>query len=212
MIKKILFSALAIALLAAPAFAGITGDKEGELTVNGQYFFPGDGDFDLFEAGYGAEVSYREWFSFPWGFGLSLGYANWTSDKDSNPFKYKEFNKFDGDVTTFPIGAHLFFNIIDWETWNLNFRTGLRYVIVDSDVDFYYNYDGKRHDVDLDNSVLWDLALELDVALSEQAYLAVSGGFQTDAMKAEASCDVNSDLRDASFEAFFGTVGVKILL
>ncbi len=210
MIKKIAFFALAAAFLAAPAFAGITGDKEGELSVHGQYFFPGDGDFDLFKSGLGAEVSYREWFAFPWGLGVSAGFANWTSDEDANPFKFKEFSDFDGDVTTIPLGIHLFFSIIDWEDWNLNFRTGLRYVIVDSDVDFFYN--GTRHDVDLDNSVLWDLALELDVALSEQTYLAVSGGFQTDAMKSEASCDFDHNLRDGSFEAFFATAGIKILL
>ena len=212
MIKKILFSALAIALLSAPAYAGITGDKEGELSVHAQYFFPGDGDFDLFETGVGGEVSYREWFAFPFGLGLSAGFTSWSTDSKSNPFKFKEYTDFKGCVRNFPIGAHLFFSIIDWENWNLNLRTGLRYVIVDSDVDFLNKQDGKRYDVDLDNSVLWDVALELDVALSEQTYFALSGGFQTDVMKSDASCALDNDLRSASFEAFFGTVGVKFLL
>lgn len=213
MIKKLSFIALALLFAVPAAFSGVLSDDEGELAVNGAYFLPGDGDFDLFERGLGVEVSYREWFAFPWGVGLSLGYANWAVDDHANAYKFAA-SDYDGHVSTFPIGADFYFNVIDWDNWDVILSTGLRYAIVDSSVSFAY--DGKRFDVDMDNALLWNIALEYDHTLTEDVFLTLSAGFQTDIMKADSTYDDQDgkehDLRDTSFEAFFGRVGVKFLL
>ena len=70
--KAVVFVCVAL-LGAGAAFGGMLSEDPGELTVSGQAFWPDHADCDLFEAGYGALVSYREWFSFPWGVGLDLG-------------------------------------------------------------------------------------------------------------------------------------------
>lgn len=211
--KKLLLSALAL-LLALPlaASAGILSDDEGELSAQAAYFFPGGGDFDLFENGIGSEVSYREWIAFPWGIGLSLGASTWSADDKANCYKIPGATDFDGDVTAIPLGLHFYFNIIDWDNWNVILQTGLRYVIVDSDVDFVY--DGGRRKIDMDNDLLWDIALEYDHSLSENIFFTLTGGFQTDIMKADSTYkDGNGshDLRDTSFEAFFARAGIKVL-
>ena len=214
MMKKLFLASLALLfVLAATSFGGILSDDEGELSVQGTFFLPDGGDFDLFKSGFGGEVSYREWVAFPWGLGLSLGYANWQTDKDSrHSYKIPNSSDFHGTVSTLPLGINAYFNIIDWDNWNVILKTGFSYVFVESDVDFYYN--GSRHDIDMDNAILWDIALEYDHTLTENLYLTLTGGFQTDLMKADSKFSDSigrHNIHDTSFEAFFARAGLKFL-
>ncbi|HAL93052.1 MAG TPA: hypothetical protein DCM68_08535, partial [Verrucomicrobia bacterium] len=100
--KAVLFVCMAL-VGASVALGGMISEDPGELTVAGRYWFPGDGDFDLFESGFGAVVSYREWFSFPWGAGVSLGLAQWQVDSGSDAYKYNMLSDYDGDALLIPI-------------------------------------------------------------------------------------------------------------
>lgn len=213
MMKKMVIWMLAAWLVAGMAMGGILNqDEPGEWTVSGQYWFPGDGDFDLFEYGVGGAVSYREWFSFPWGVGLNLGVASWSVDSGASAYKYDKLTEYDGDCLLIPLGASLYFNVIDWDNWNLLLGTGLQYVFVNSDVRVFNSESGTKawQDVDIDGGLLWNLELEYEYMLTESAYVLGGVGYQVDVIRAGSDYD-GGELRDTSFRGAFLRLGAKFL-
>lgn len=211
--KKLALVSLLAVLVAAPSFAGIlNADEPGELIVSGSYVIPGDGDFDLFENAVGATLTYREWFCFPWGVGLNVGVSSWQVDDKSTAYKYKALSDYDGSALVIPLGLSLYFNVIDWDNWNLVLGTGFQYLFVESDIDLYNSEPGvkRRQDVDIDDAILWNLEAQYEYMLAENAYFLGGLGYQVDAMRADTSYP-GGDLRDTSFRGFFGTLGVKFL-
>ena len=118
MMKKLICLAGAVLLCGGAAFGGLLSEDPGELAVAGQFWLPGEGDSDLFETGLGASVSYREWFSFPWGVGLNLGVSQWQVDSGSQAYKWQRLTDYDGDALILAFGPALYFNIIDWDNWD----------------------------------------------------------------------------------------------
>lgn len=209
--KAVVFVCVAL-LGAGAAFGGMLSEDPGELTVSGQAFWPDHADCDLFEAGYGALVSYREWFSFPWGVGLDLGVSQWQVDSKSDAFKVPYLSDYDGDALAISIGPALYFNLIDWDNWNLILGTGLQYWLVDSSVDVY-NADvdtQERQDVDIGNALVWNAGLEYEYMLAENLYLLGSVGYQMDVMNEDSDYD-GHDVRDVTFEGGYARLGVKFL-
>lgn len=216
MMKKAIWVACAVLLCAGAAFGGMFSEDPGELSVNGQYWFPGAGQFDLFESGYGAKVSYREWFSFPWGAGVNLGVAQWQVNSGSHAFKYNQLTDYDGDALLIPFGASLYFNLIDWDNWNVILETGLQYVFVDSGVTFVNNEEGVpenvqgKQDVDIGGALLWTIGAEYEYMVSENVYVSGGLGFQTDVVN-EGTEYAGRSLRDASLVAAYAQLGAKFL-
>ena len=216
MMKKAVVFACVALLGVGAAFGGMFSEDPGELTVAGQYWFPGAGDIDLFESGYGAMVSYREWFSFPWGAGVSVGVAQWQVDSGSGAFKYAQLTDYDGDALLIPFGASLYFNLIDWDNWNLILDTGLQYVFVDSSVTVYNTEENVpedvrgQQDVDIDGAILWNLGAEYEYMVSENVYVLGGLGFQTDVLSGDTEYAGRS-VRDASFAGFYARLGAKFL-
>lgn len=210
--KKLLFAALAALLALAPAHAGLTSEEAGEIHANATLYGPGLGDSGLCDLGFGAQIAYREWFAWPFGASLSLGYASWQVDSSSDAYKWRDFSKYDGDLTLIPLGVSLHFNLADSDSWDLILSTGLKYVFVDSSATLRDAHDGRKHDIDLDNPVWWDLSLSYEYMLSESAYLEIGAGVQTDVVKADSELDDGRSLRDTSFQAFFGSLGLKFVL
>lgn len=210
--KKAILLACAALLCGSAALGGMISDDPGELAVAGQYWFPGAGDFDLFESGYGLAVSYREWFSFPWGVGVNLGLAQWQVDGGSDAYKYDKLIQYDGDALLIPLGASVYFNLIDWDNWNLILETGLQYVFVDSNVSVFNNEEAvqRRQDIDIDGAVLWNLGAEFEYMISENIFLQASAGYQIDAIAGNTEYSGRS-VRDTRFEGFFGRLGAKFL-
>lgn len=213
--KAVLFSCVALLGVGA-AFGGLVSEDPGELTVAGQYWFPGTGDIDLFESGYGASVSYREWFSFPWGAGVNVGVAQWQVDNSSRAFKYAQLTDYDGDALLIPFGASLYFNLIDWDNWNVILDTGLQYVFVDSSVTVFNTEENVpeevqgEQDVDIDGAILWNLGAEYEYMVSENVYVLGGLGFQTDVMSGDTEYAGRS-VRDVSFSGFYARLGAKFL-
>jgi hypothetical protein len=210
--KKLLVASLAALLAIATAHAGLTSEEAGEVHADLVLYGPGLGDAGLCDLGFGAQVAYREWLAWPFGASLSLGYAAWQVDSSSDAYKWRDFSKYDGDLSLIPVGVSLHFNLADSDSWDLILSTGLKYVIVDSSATLRDAHDGRKHDIDIDNAVWWDLSLALEYMLSESAYLEIGAGVQTDVLKAETELDDGRDLRDTSFQAFFGSVGLKFVL
>ena len=212
MMKKAVLFACVVLLGVGAAFGGLLSEDPGELTVAGQYWFPGMGDMDVFESGYGASVSYREWFSFPWGVGVNLGVAQWQVDNASRDFKYDQLTDYDGDALLIPFGASLCFNLIDWDNWNLILDTGFQYVFVDSSMTVYNNEETaqERQDVNIDGAILWNLGAEYEYMVSENVYVLGGLGLQTDVMSGDTEYAGRS-VRDVSFSGFYARLGAKFL-
>ena len=203
--------AIALVAMVAAGAAQAADNEPLELGARGQVWFPGEGDFNLFEPGYGAMFTLRDWFAFPFGVTFNAGIAQWGADSDSNPYKYKGLNDFDGDVTLIPVGASLTYCLIDWNDWDINLETGLHYVFVNSDVDCRSDADGQRHDIDMDDGIWWTVGAEFDYQLFEGGFLTVGGGFQSDVLRSDTECN-GDKLRDSRFQGFFANAGFKFLL
>lgn len=210
--KKFLLASLASLLAAAPLQAGLLSEEASELHADAVLYGPGLGDAGLCDLGLGVQVAYREWLAWPFGASLSLGYAAWQVDSSSDAYKWRDFSHYDGDLSLFPIGFSLHFNLADSDSWDLILSTGVKYVIVDSSATLRDAHDGRKHDIDLDNPVWWDLSIAWEYMLSESAYLEIGAGFQTDVLKSDAELDDGRELRDTSYQAFFGSVGLKFVL
>ena len=212
MMKKAIWIVGMVLLGVGAAWGGVLSEDPGELTASGLYWIPGSGDFDLFKRGLGAEVSYREWFRFPWGVGVNLGVSQWDVDSGSNAYKYKALSSYDGDVLMIPIGAALYFNVIDWDNWNLVFNAGLKYQITDSNVSVYNGEElvKARQDVDIGDAVLGTLGAEYDYMVSEDVYVLGGLGYQFNVLEAETEYNGTS-ARDTSFEGLYLSLGCKVL-
>ena len=210
--KKMLVLALAaLFAVAGAASAGLLNSEEpGEVSVSGYYLFPGDGDFNTFDGAAGVQAAYREWFSFPWGVGINAGWGTYLANEDASSYKVKALGKFDGECNVIPLGASLFFNVIDWDNWNLVLGTGLQYLIVDSDVSAWNSVVGKRQDIDIGNALLWNAELEYEYMLSEKLYILGGAGYQVDVVRADTDYP-GGDLRDTSFRGAFLRLGLKFL-
>jgi hypothetical protein len=210
--KKILILALAalFASLGAASAGLLNSEEPGEVEVSGYYLFPGDGDFDLFRGAAGVQGLYREWFAFPWGISLNAGWGTYLAYKDANSYKVDTLGKFKGECNVVPLGASLWFNIIDWDNWNLLLGTGLQYLIVDSDVSAWDSVAGKRKDIDIDNAFMWNIEADYEYMLSEKFYILGGVGYQVDIVRADTDCS-GVDLRDTSFRGLFLRLGLKFL-
>ena len=210
MMKKAMILACAALVSCGAAFGGLISEDPGELAVSGLAFLPDHADCDLFELGLGAQVSYREWFSFPWGVGVNLGVSQWQVDDASNAFKIKYVKKYDGEALVIPFGASLFFNVIDWDNWNLIFETGLQYAFVESSVDAYNEDKGRRQEADIGGAVLWNLGAEYEYMVSENVYLTGALGYQIDALNEDSKFD-GKTVRDVTFGGGYARFGAKFL-
>ena len=210
MMKKAMVLACAALVSCGAAFGGLISEDPGELAVSGLAFLPDHADCDLFELGLGAQVSYREWFSFPWGVGVNLGVSQWQVDDASNAFKIKYVKKYDGEALVIPFGASLFFNVIDWDNWNLIFETGLQYAFVESSVDAYNEDKGRRQEADIGGAVLWNLGAEYEYMVSENVYLTGALGYQIDALNEDSKFD-GKTVRDVTFGGGYARFGAKFL-
>ena len=208
MMKSLLAGVLVLAMSAGLVFGGLLSEDPGELVVGGQLWFPGEGDDDLFDLGFGAFVSYREWIAFPWGVGLNLGIAQYDVDKKATSYKWKGLTDYHGDANVLFLGPAVYFNIVDWDSWNLTFETGLQYVHADSDV--RVKHEGETMKVKMKGGLLWHLGLEYEYMVAETAYLLAGAGYQIDTIPIKTDYTMGK-LRDTYLHGAFVRLGVKFL-
>ena len=208
MMKKAICMACAVLMGAGAALGGLVSEDPGELTVSGLFWLPGEGDYDLFDVGYGAGVSYREWVRFPWGVGLNLGVGQWQVDSGSTAYKWQRLERYRGDATMFFVGPAVYFNIVDWDNWNLTLETGAQFVFIDSNVEV--SLDGEKLSVDIDNAAFFHVGLEYEYMLAENAYLTLAGGYQLDLMEADTKYEYGK-LRSTHLHGSYFRLGAKFL-
>ena len=213
MMKKVVGLIGIMTVGAGVVFGGMISDDPGELVAVGQITLDaGLGDYDLFSKAYGAQVSYREWFHFPWAIGLNLGVSQWDVDHKAHALKYDKLTDYRGDVLTVPIGAALYFNLMNWDNWNLILETGLQFVFVDSNVTVFNNEEGvnRREKVSMDDAVVWNIGAEYNYMLTENMFILAGLGYQTDVMEAKTK-HAGLAMHKTSFESIYLRLGVQFL-
>lgn len=184
-------------------------EVEGGLVVQ----FPGTGDFDLYDIGFGAEIQYRNWALDPFGVAFSVGYVQWEANEDC--YKLGRIHTdFDGSVTTIPIGVSGLFYLHGSQNFSLILEAGLRYLVTDSDITFnriVETEEGKvPSSLEVDDSVIGLLAIEADYFISKQALIFGGAGYQQD-IERGAIDTPTGPLRDNEFTSIFIRLGGKIL-
>ncbi len=200
--------AMALLLGSGAAFGGLFSEDPGELAVSGVLWLPGEGDSDLFDLGYGANISYREWFRFPWGVGLNLGIAQWQVDSGSSAYKWDQLSNYNGDANLLLMGPALYFCVIDWDTWNLTLETGVQFAYIDSNVKV--SLDNERLNIDIDNALFWHIGMEYEYMLAENFFIAGALGYQMDLIEAETEYSYGK-LRDTHLHGAYFRLGAKLL-
>ncbi|MBP7829876.1 MAG: hypothetical protein KA248_08165 [Kiritimatiellae bacterium] len=207
---------LAIAALACGTAQAAQGDAEtwaneveGGLVIQ----FPGTGDFDLYDIGFGAEIQYRNWALDPFGVAFSVGYVQWEANEDC--YKLGRIHTdFDGSVTTIPLGVSGLLYLYGSQNFSLILEAGLRYLVTDSDITFnriVETEEGKvPSSLEVDDSVIGLLALEADYYISKQALIFGGVGYQQD-IERGAIDTPTGPLRDNEFTSLFIRLGGKIV-
>ncbi len=221
--KKILGLMLAAAVLLWSGAANAQSDlPENEAAVSFNYWFPGDGDWDLYDTALGLELQYRNWtwLNDPFGVALSLGAATWKVKSDASDFAVPALHDLDGNVTLIPVGASALLRFIDFDSWRLFFEVGLRYVFVSSDVDAQYDMYNPDDDsrwteetsISIDNGLIAVGAMDFDFDVADQVSVFATLGYQFDLMKGKTTLEINdNDLRDNELQGVFLRLGGKYM-
>ena len=215
---KNIFFVVFLAVLAAGAVSAQTPDNtwlhEAAGAVN--VYLPGSGDFDLYKYGFGLEFQYRNWSYDPIGLALSLGAASWEVDDGAGDLG-DIHKQFDGSVTLIPVGASVLLNLLNLENFSVIAELGLRYVVVDADVDFVRVVPGRDggtaevpSSLDVDDSVIGLFGLEADYFLTDRFLLFGSLGYQHDITRGDITTPTG-DLRSNELRAYFARFGGKLL-
>ena len=177
--------------------------RANELTGDLVLHLPGGGDFDVFEAAYGAELGYRYWFTDVLGVGLGVGIENWSADGMSRNWG----GRVKGDMLVVPLSLGGYVRALDLGWAELIGYAAVEYGIVDSDVELEIN--GRVETVKVDHS--WDLRLgvELSVPLTPDLSLAAGVGHQFPIVKSDASTP-SGPLMDADLQSFFFAIWVQL--
>ncbi len=182
-----------------------------ELIAFAHLGFPGEGDFDLYRNVFGPEIAYRDWTWSPLGIVVEGG-ALW-SDARSNAKDVLsgEYGSFSGYAVQYPVGPSLAFHIVDTDTWDLNVEAGVRYVFMQSHMDYEWDHVDRKDHVKINDNIIGVAALDADYAMAERVALFGGLGLQADFMKGKITVG-DVDARDNELQGFYLRLGARILL
>ena len=182
------------------------GDSEGRGVLN--IWFPGGGDFDLYSHGYGLVFQYRYWLSEAFGLVGLLGYEKLEVDDGSADLLPNDVGTFGGSVDLVPFGVGAYYAPVFYYGWTLSVEGSLRYMLVNSNVDFDPDGGSDRESVDIGDNVVFLLATDIEREISEQAALFCGFGYQMDVTKGDVKKD-GEELRDNELQGFLVRVGAR---
>jgi hypothetical protein len=198
--KKLIIAVLAILLAVFSATAGEGGTASSEFSLAPQLFIPGSSRYELYDIGYGVETQYRYWFFEPFGVAFSLGLANFEIDSGSDDFAPIAVDG--GSMFLVPIGPSALFRIVDLDVWTLTFEAGIRYVLVNSDLDL-----ASGGSVSVDDGVISVLALKAEWYLSDTLSFFTGIGHDDDIVKGEVD---EGRMRSNELQSFVFDLGLRL--
>ena len=183
-------------------------NKVHDARVFFSYYFPGQGDFKLYKNMFGPEFQYRNWFGDYVGAGVAAGYT-WSSIySDNTDIIDSSEGKFGGNLGMVPLGVSFFLRPIKTDLWALNLEAGLRYVFINSKVDFTERTTGETLSVKLDDGAVYLFTMEVDRLLTDNFYVFLGGGAQFDIFRPDMHIG-DTRTRDNELKAFYARLGLK---
>ena len=179
------------------------------------FYVPGDDE--TYSNGAGVEFQVRKWVQEKFGLALALGISGWGVEEQnifySDPAGYIDIN-IDGNVALFPFGGSVLFKPINTDSFSLILEGGVRYVLVNSNVDAEIEYfDGFStlffsEQVEIDNGFVGVVGAEVEKSITEKFNLVGGIGYQYDISKGDAKL-AGEDLGENELEAFYVRLGVS---
>jgi len=181
------------------------GEKRLEVLASLSFLFPSDGRWD---SAPGGELKCRRWLHDRWGWAAAVGRNQWSFAEAPLDFGPVDFSPLaaEGDATLYPFSFLACCRHPLGEALELVGEAGLRYVVVDSEVEVsvaYTDHFGRDVSyssfVENENHLMGAAALELRRRFQDKALFALGGEFQFD-----ISADRNWLMEDVAndFNAF----------
>jgi len=187
-----------VSLAQVPSYVEVSPD----LGIAAQLYVPGVGDYDLFDMGVGAEIQFRDWINYPWGYLLSIGYGEWSTDADAEKPGSNLYD-FTGDMEVTPFGGSVLFQVFNEDSMSLTLEAGVRYMAVDSKVkarnSTFATTD--RTDIDIDDGIVGRIGATFEYASSEDFLWTLGLAYQEDIQRGDVTFDGGSAV-DNIMEAF----------
>lgn len=170
------------------------------------------GDNDLYDFGLGFALQYRHWFSEPLGYALSLGYSEYSVNRDASHPGANLYD-FEGSLNLVPFGASLLYKLFADVNWRLYLDAGIRYLAVDSSITAR-NLDrpaSERLKVNIDDSFLFTGSLNADYAINQDFQLTMGAGYSSDITRGETSTSLGA-AADNIMESFALFIALRLNL
>jgi len=197
-----------------------------QLKIGGEGVIPGDDSWDI---GYGASAQVIFWTETGLGFGLYAGAQMWDVTDDvvvygedlGGGVGYAQGLGLDGEAIMIPVGASALYKIALGETASLTLEGGVRYVIVNSNVELIYaeafadaygNYiaAAESYEIDFDDGIVGVVGADFELALSEGFYLFAGAGYQFDVLKGDITVGgINSEVEN-ELNAVYARAGITL--
>ena len=177
-----------------------------------QVVFPGAGNYDLYDSGVAIEVQFRDWFSDPWGYALSIGYGIWSTDRNAKR-PGAGLTDFSGDLEIVPFGASALYRVHYDRDLSIVLDVGLRYIIADSSIKARYapeNSD-KKYPVRIDDSILARFAAGLDYRITDNLIWSFAVGYYYDLDRGDLSTE-RGKARENIMESVYAETGLRFPL
>lgn len=220
MTKKWIIGAVMVGVLAACVYDAAANM---EMRIGGEGMLPGnDDDWDI---GYGASAQVIFWSDTGLGFALSAGAQQWEINDDvtaygedlGGGYGYGYAAGLEGDAMMIPLGASALYRVALGQTASLTLEGGLRYVIVNSNIEFvqaeaiadmYGNYItyAESYEIDIENGIVGVLGADFEMEVSPGFRLFAGAGYQFDVLKGDTSIvgfdiDYENELKAIYFRA-----------
>lgn len=167
----------------------LLADSRWHVAAAGQYAFPSDADF--WSDAVGGELRLYRWFKPQWAAALTFGFADWSPASEvafPTDIRMVIEPTFSGTAMTYAPGASVFYRpAAEWKRFHLLLEAGLRYVFVDSSLEFTWQYEDHYGNeqtvtsmVTIDDRVMAVAGVEAWRPINERVSFFLGGGYQAD--------------------------------
>jgi len=234
-------SAIAVVMCAGTLFSeqektsdAKTGQQiHADVGVVFNYYVPGHKnayDENVYKNGYGGEIQARFWLPDEIiGISVAVGGASWNvEDRKKTIYTYMNYNyhtytksitheKIGGDVALFPLGGSILIRPIHIDRVSLTLEGGVRYVVVDSQVDYEFAYSDVlgnseyfKGKADYGNGVVGIVGANLEVKIVNPLFVFIGAGYQFDISKGKITLPGATGSSDNGLKAFYGKAGLGL--
>ncbi len=178
-------------------------ERAPDVGVALQLDVPGRGNFDLYDYGLTGKLQFRGWFTEDIGYGLSIGYGQWSTDRNPRRPGARLFD-YSGNLQVVPITASARYALFLDEAWDLVFDLGLTYMLVDSDITAR-NMDEsgtRRFKVSVGDAIQLTPAIGADYHAADNLIWSFLVGYRHDLSRGSIRTELGP-ARDNIMESFF---------